>query len=127
MNGCNSIPNDKEKMMNCTNCKFSALRVTDRPIILCSNPKNYQPAQRQYMKLKPLSPRFFPEPPHWCKGFTPKEISYCILCEQIVNSSPHLVRYYDGFVEDYDWCEGVLASCPPPEWDTEWIEMEKEG
>ena len=103
--------------MNCTNCKF-------RIYYRCTNPKNYQPAQRQYMKLKPLSPRFFPEPPNWCKGFTPKEISYCILCEQTVNSSPHLVRYYDGLVEDYDWCDGVLASCPPPEWDTEWIENE---
>jgi hypothetical protein len=43
------------------------------------------------------------------------EPMYCIECEQIVNEDIHLVTWQGEYGLDWDWCDGVLTTCPPPE------------
>jgi hypothetical protein len=65
--------------MKCDVCKH-------RKHTLCKNPKNLQPRFRQYDRVKQLSKANFPNPPNWCKGFTPNH--YVITLQEMPFTVP---------------------------------------
>lgn len=112
---------EENRMKNCSTCRFNTNKH-------CSHPNNYQPQVHQYMIVKPFSPRFYPKPPSWCKGYEAINRLYCIKCGKDVRTifkcfHINFVKVTD-YVTKQEICYGPFTQCPPPpilnndEWET---------